>query len=197
MENHNSNHGEKEVEGNVKTKNEWWEWTKALAIAIVLAFVIRSLLFAPFVVDGASMMPTLQDRERLIVTKLVYFIHDPSPGDIIVFHATQERDYIKRVIGIGGDKLEMKNDQLYINDQPVDEPYLNEYKKQAQSEGYLLTENFGPIEVPEGELFVMGDNRGNSKDSRMIGTIPLESVVGRADVIFWPLNQFRFPNNTD
>jgi len=193
MDNHNSNHGEQEAEGKVKSKNEWWEWTKALAIAIILAFVIRSLLFAPFVVDGTSMMPTLQDRERLIVTKLVYFIGDPKPGDIIVFHATQERDYIKRVIGVGGDVVEMKNDQLYINQQPVDEPYLDEYKKQAQSEGYVLTEDFDPVEVPEGELFVMGDNRRNSKDSRMIGTVPLESVVGRADVIFWPLNQFRVP----
>lgn len=194
MENHDSTHGAKELEGETKTKNEWLEWMKALAIAVLLAFVIRSFLFAPFVVDGASMMPTLQDRERVIVTKLVYFFKDPSPGDIIVFHATEERDYIKRVIGVGGDTVEMKNDQLYVNQQPVEESYLDEYKRQAQAEGYFFTGDFGPIEVPDGELFVLGDNRMNSKDSRMIGTIPLESVVGRADVIFWPINQFRFPN---
>lgn len=196
MDNQDSNHVEQGIEEKKKS-NEWWEWIKALAIAIVLAFVIRSFLFAPFVVDGTSMMPTLHDRERLIVTKLIYFIQDPEPGDIIVFHATQERDYIKRVIGIAGDKLEMKDDQLYINDQPVEEPYLDEYKKQAQAEGFPLTGDFGPIEVPEGEIFVMGDNRRNSKDSRMIGTVPLASVVGRADVIFWPIDQFRFANKTD
>ncbi|MEW9667613.1 signal peptidase I [Ammoniphilus sp. 3BR4] len=180
-----------------KPKNEVWEWLKALAIAVVLAFVIRSFLFAPFVVDGTSMMPTLHDRERLIVTKLIYFIQEPSRGDIIVFHATAERDYIKRVIAVGGDKIEMKADQLYINDQPVDEPYLDEFKQQALAEGYPLTGDFGPIDVPEGEIFVMGDNRRNSKDSRAIGTVPLDTVVGRADVVFWPLTDFRFPNKTD
>lgn len=180
-----------------KPKNEVWEWLKALAIAVVLAFVIRSFLFAPFVVDGTSMMPTLHDRERLIVTKLIYFIQEPSRGDIIVFHATKERDYIKRVIAVGGDKIEMKEDQLYLNDQPVDEPYLDEFKQQALNEGYPLTGDFGPIDVPEGEIFVMGDNRRNSKDSRAIGTVPLDSVVGRADVVFWPLTDFRFPNKTD
>lgn len=180
-----------------KPKNEVWEWLKALAIAVVLAFVIRSFLFAPFVVDGTSMMPTLHDRERLIVTKLIYFIQEPSRGDIIVFHATEERDYIKRVIAVGGDKIEMKADQLYINDQPVDEPYLDEFKQQALAEGYPLTGDFGPIDVPEGEIFVMGDNRRNSKDSRAIGTVPLDTVVGRADVVFWPLTDFRFPNKTD
>lgn len=180
-----------------KAKNELWEWIKALAIAIILAFVIRSFLFAPFVVDGTSMMPTLHDRERLIVTKLIYFFQEPEREDIIVFHATEERDYIKRVIGVAGDTVEMRNDQLLINDQPIDEFYLEEYKKQALVEGFPLTNDFGPIEVPEGELFVMGDNRRNSKDSRMIGTIPLDSVVGRADVVFWPLSEFRFPNKTD
>lgn len=195
MENQDSSHMQDAKQG--KPKNEWWEWIKALAIAVILAFVIRSFLFAPFVVDGTSMMPNLHDRERLIVTKLIYFFQDPQPGDIIVFHATKERDYIKRVIGVGGDKVEMKNDQLLINGQPVEEPYLEEYKKQAVLEGFPLTADFGPVEVPKGELFVMGDNRRNSKDSRMIGTIPLESVVGRADVVFWPLAEFRFPNKTE
>ncbi len=195
MENQDSNHVQEAKQE--KSKNELWEWIKALAVAVILAFVIRSFLFAPFVVDGTSMMPNLHDRERLIVTKLIYFIQDPKPGDVIVFHATKERDYIKRVIGVAGDKVEMKNDQLLINNQPVEETYLNEYKKQAKIEGYPLTADFGPVEVPKGELFVMGDNRRNSKDSRMIGAIPLESVVGRADVVFWPLSEFRFPHKTE
>jgi signal peptidase I len=180
-----------------KTKKEIWEWIKALVVAIVLAFLIRSLLFAPFVVDGTSMMPNLQDRERLIVTKLIYFFEHPKPGEIIVFHATEERDYIKRVIAVGGDTVEVRNDQLLINGDPVDEPYLKDFKEQVQKDGYPLTENFGPISIPTGELFVMGDNRRNSKDSRMIGTVPLDAVVGRADIVFWPMSEFRFPNKVD
>ncbi|GAB7388119.1 signal peptidase I [Bacillaceae bacterium] len=180
-------------EGTKKVKNEIWEWVKALAIAIVLAFIIRTFLFAPFVVDGTSMMPTLHDGERLIVNKLIYLLGEPERGNIIVFKATEDRDYIKRVIAVGGETVEMKDDQLYINGKPVDEPYLEEYKKQAHAEGRLLTNDFGPVKVPEGEIFVMGDNRENSKDSRVIGTIPLEKVIGRADVVFWPLSDFRFP----
>ncbi|HJV44112.1 MAG TPA: signal peptidase I [Bacillota bacterium] len=181
-----------------KKKNEIWEWSKALIIAVLLAFLIRTFLFAPFVVDGTSMMPNLHDRERLIVTKLVYYLEQPKRGEIVVFHATKERDYIKRVIAVGGDKIEVKNDQLYINDKPVDEPYLNEYRKQAHEQGVPLTGDFDrPIVVPNGEIFAMGDNRRNSKDSRIIGTVKLEEVVGRADVVFWPLSAFRFPNKTD
>jgi signal peptidase I len=180
----------------VKKKNELFEWIKALAVAILLAFLIRTFLFAPFVVDGTSMMPNLHDRERLIVTKLVYYLEKPKRGEVIVFHATKERDYIKRVIAVGEDKIEVKNDQLYINDKPVDEPYLNEYKQKAHADGVPLTGDFGPLVVPKGEFFAMGDNRRNSKDSRVIGTVPLSEVVGRADVVFWPLSEFRFPNKT-
>ncbi|MBP1930766.1 signal peptidase I [Ammoniphilus resinae] len=194
MENHEP--VQEEEERNPKKKNELWEWLKALAIAIILAFVIRSFLFAPFVVDGTSMMPNLHDRERLIVTKLIYFFEQPTREEIIVFHATEDRDYIKRVIGVGGDKVEVRDDQLYINDKPVEEPYLAQYKEKAHAEGVPLTADFGPINVPKGELFVMGDNRRNSKDSRAIGTISLDRVVGRADVVFWPLDEFRFPNKT-
>lgn len=180
----------------MKKKNEAWEWIKALAIAIILAFLIRSFLFAPFVVDGTSMMPNLHDHERLIVTKLIYYLEQPQHSEIIVFHATKDRDYIKRVIAVGGEKVQVKNDTLYINDKPTDEPYLKEYREQAHQEGVPLTDNFGPLVVPKNELFVMGDNRRNSRDSRAIGTISLDRVVGRADVIFWPLSQFRFPNKS-
>jgi signal peptidase I len=180
----------------VKKKNEAWEWIKALAIAIILAFLIRSFLFAPFVVDGTSMMPNLHDHERLIVTKLIYYLEQPQHSEIIVFHATKDRDYIKRVIAVGGEKVQVKNDTLYINDKPTEEPYLKEYREQAHQVGVPLTDNFGPLVVPKNELFVMGDNRRNSRDSRAIGTISLDRVVGRADVIFWPLSQFRFPNKS-
>jgi signal peptidase I len=174
-----------------KKKNEVWEWIKALAIAGILAFIIRSFLFAPFLVDGLSMMPTLENRERLIVNKFVYFLHTPQPGEIIVFHADAERDYIKRVIAVEGQTVSMRNDVLYIDGKAVDEPYLNEYKEDARRKGMLLTEDFGPVEVPKGHIFVMGDNRQNSTDSRIIGPVEIDRVVGRADLVMWPLNQIR------
>ncbi|WP_025026557.1 signal peptidase I [Caldalkalibacillus mannanilyticus] len=167
--------------------NETWEWIKALAIAVIIAVGIRYLLFSPIVVDGESMMPTLQDRERMIVNKIVYFIGEPERGDIIVFHATQSKDWIKRVIGLPGDKIEMKNDVLYINDEVVDEPYLVSSKESVSG---VLTDDFSEV-VPEGHLYVLGDNRRNSRDSRWIGSIPIEDVVGRADVVFWPIQNIR------
>ncbi|AMA72646.1 signal peptidase I [Aneurinibacillus thermoaerophilus] len=174
-----------------KGKSEAWEWLKALGVAVVLALFIRTFLFAPFLVDGSSMMPTLENGERLIVNKLIYYIQDPKPGDIVVFHATREKDYIKRVIATEGQTVEVRNDQLYIDGKPVDESYLKQYKEEARAAGYVLTEDFGPEKVPPGHIFVMGDNRRNSTDSRVIGPVPVKSVVGRSELIIWPLDKIR------
>ncbi len=176
-------------------KGESWEWLKAIIIALILAIVIRYFLFAPIVVDGESMMPTLQDNNRLIVNKIGYTIGKPERFDIIVFHATEEKDYIKRVIGLPGDSIAYKNDILYINGKPVDEPYLAEYQKNALSlpltGDFTLKDYTGYDAVPEGNLFVLGDNRQHSKDSRHIGFIPFERVVGNADIVFWPFSEIR------
>lgn len=175
-----------------KKKNELWEWTKALLIAVILAAVIRYFLFAPIVVDGLSMMPTLHNQDRMIVNKLAYVVGKPHRYDIIVFHAPEGKDYIKRVIGLPGDLIEYKNDTLYVNGKAVPEPYLDQYKKQL-TDGGPLTQSFnlkevtGRTTVPPGQLFVMGDNRRFSKDSRHIGTIPLSKVVGKTSIIYWPL----------
>lgn len=173
-----------------KEKNELWEWTKALLIAIGLAAIIRYFLFAPIVVDGLSMMPTLQNGDRMIVNKL----GKPDRFDIIVFHAPERKDYIKRVIGLPGDVIEYHNDILYINGEPYDEPYLDEYKKNIVdgplTEDFTL-EDFGLKKVPEGELFVMGDNRRFSKDSRQIGTISIDEVIGDTSIVYWPIKDIR------
>jgi signal peptidase I len=178
-----------------KKKNELWEWTKALLIAVLLAAVIRYFLFAPIVVDGLSMMPTLHDQDRMIVNKLSYKIGEPDRFDIIVFHAPENKDYIKRVIGLPGDTVEYKNDTLYINGEAYPEPYLEEYKKQLidgpLTEPFTLEEKIGRTTVPEGHLFVMGDNRRFSKDSRHIGTVPFEKVLGKTSVIYWPVDDIR------
>jgi len=176
-----------------KEKNELWEWTKALLIAIGLAAIIRYFLFAPIVVDGYSMMPTLHNGDRMIVNKL----GKPKRFDIVVFHAPEQKDYIKRVIGLPGDTVEYRDDTLYINGKPYAEPYLDAYKSQIL-EG-PLTEDFtleetpvGQKTVPEGELFVMGDNHRSSKDSRHIGSIPIEKVIGDTNIVYWPFKDIRY-----
>ncbi|MEW8971427.1 signal peptidase I [Mesobacillus jeotgali] len=176
----------------VKERSEMWEWMKAFLIAIVLAFVVRSFLMTPIEVKGASMEPTLHSQERMFVTK----IGEPKRFDIVVFHATEDKDYIKRVIGLPGDRVEYKDDVLYINGKPYDEPYLNESKKQIPYG--LLTGSFtlsetpvGSEVVPEGHVFVLGDNRRNSRDSRHIGAVPIDSIVGTTKFVFYPLKEMK------
>jgi signal peptidase I len=175
--------------------SESWEWLKAIFIALLLAFFIRYFLFAPIVVDGQSMMPTLQNDNRLIVNKIGYTISKPDRFDIVVFHATSEKDYIKRVIGLPGDTIAYENDLLYINGEPIEEPYLEEFKENAISlpftGDFTLKDYTGFDVVPEGHLFVLGDNRQHSKDSRHIGFISFDQVVGTANVVFWPFSEIR------
>lgn len=175
----------------VKKKNEAWEWIKALLIAGILAILIRNYVFAPFLVEGNSMMPNLENKERLIVNKFVYYLHTPQPGEIIVFHATVDKDYIKRVIATAGQTVEVRNDTLYIDGKVKAEPFLAQYREIAKADHVPLTEDFGPIKVPTGQIFVMGDNRRNSTDSRYIGPVEIGKVVGRADLIMWPLKKIQ------
>lgn len=180
----------------MNAKNESWEWVKALGIALVLAILIRTFFFAPFVVDGDSMEPNLHNGEWLIVNKLTYRFSEPERGDIIVFHFSEDKDYIKRVIGLPGETVSIEDGNLYINGEQVDEPYLDEAKEKYNKYGDIpYTEDFSEVTVPEGEIFVMGDNRPRSQDSRysQVGTIELERVVGRADVVLWPLQSFGVP----
>ena len=177
-----------------KQKSELWEWSKALLIAFGLAAIIRFFFFAPIVVDGESMMPTLENGDRMIVNKFEYDIGEAERFDIVVFHTEGEKDFIKRIIGLPGDHVAYENDQLYINGEPVAEPYLKELK--ANTEG-KLTEDFTLEEVtennvsviPEGYVFVLGDNRRASKDSRYIGLVPMEEIVGSTRVVFWPFGE--------
>ena len=178
-----------------KPKNELFEWIKALAIAIVLAAVIRYFFFAPIVVDGDSMMPTLHNQDRMIVNKIGYMIGKPDRFDIVVFHATVDKDYIKRVIGLPGDEIEYRDDVLYINGEPYEEPYLDEYKEELPTgpltEDFTLEDIIGQKKVPEGHIFVLGDNRRYSRDGRHIGTVSLEQVLGKTKVVYWPPSDMR------
>ncbi|MCK1981669.1 MULTISPECIES: signal peptidase I [Peribacillus] len=179
----------------LENRKEVFSWIKAILIAVILAFLIRTYIFAPIVVDGESMMPTLQDHERIVLTKFGTNIDNIDRFDIVVFHATVDKDYIKRVIGLPGDHIEYKDDTLYINGKAYEEPYLDKYKNQMA--GVPLTESFkleditGSMTVPEGQLFLMGDNRQNSLDSREIGTISVDEIVGKANLVYWPINEIK------
>ncbi|WP_413306281.1 signal peptidase I [Bacillus sp. 1P10SD] len=179
-----------------KKKNGTFEWVKSILGALVIAFIIRSFFFTPIVVDGESMNPTLQDKDRMVVTK----IGEPKRFDIVVFHAPDGRDYIKRVIGLPGDSIEYKNDVLYINGKAYNEPYLEKYKKRLNdgtlTYSFTLKETaVGSDTVPKDSLFVMGDNRRRSNDSRDIGAIPMEKVIGTTNVVYYPIKEIKIVNN--
>ncbi|MCA0969640.1 signal peptidase I [Halobacillus litoralis] len=165
---------------------------RTVLFALLLAFVFRSYLFASYIVDGESMEPTLYDGNLLMVNKVVYDWQEVNRHDVIVFHANETEDYVKRVIGVGGDSIEFKNDTLFVNGQAVDESYLDPLRP---NDGKLFTDDFtlnevtGVNQVPEGHIFVMGDNRRDSLDSRYFGFVEVDTIVGKVDVRYWPFSQ--------
>jgi len=173
-------------------KTEAWEWTKALLIAAGLVFLIRWFIFAPFIVEGPSMEPSFHTGERLIVNKIVYSIRKPERGEVVVFHAPAGIDYIKRVIALPGEKVKIADNKVYVNGEVLEEPYLQAVIDERAKNGEKYNRDFPETTVAEGTVFVMGDNRTNSSDSRMIGSIPYDKIVGRADVVFWPVKDIGF-----
>lgn len=165
-----------------REKKEWVEWGKAILIAIILAFLLRTFIFATSIVEGDSMDPTLQDGERVIFNKLIYLVDEPDRGDIVIIHRP-EKNYVKRVIGLPGETIEIRNHQLYINNELYDQTFLTE-------DAINHTGNYGPITVPRGRYFVMGDNRSISKDSRNgLGFIMEDEIIGRSEFVFFPFSE--------
>ncbi|WP_373895665.1 signal peptidase I [Virgibacillus natechei] len=167
-----------------------------IIFALVLVVVFRSLLFASYKVDGESMEPTLQDGNLLMVNTFIYDITEVDRFDVIVFHANKQSDYVKRVIGLPGDMIEYKDDSLYVNGEQKEEDFLESFAEASDStpftNDFTLTDITGNDEVPEGKLFVMGDNRQDSLDSRSFGFISASQLVGKVDIKYWPLNQTSF-----
>ncbi len=167
------------------TRRELLEWGKALLVAFALALVIRSFLLQPYWVLGRSMLPTLHDGERVFLNRLVYNLKTPVRGDVVVILPLPDEDIsiIKRVIGLPGESVEIRDGSVWIDGQRLLEPYL-----EGGTEG-----SYGPVEVPPDHVFVLGDNRQESRDSRFasIGFVEYERLAGKAILIYWPLTQLR------
>ena len=169
----------------------WRENLESFAWAVAFALLIRTFVMAPFKIPSGSMRTTLIEGDRILVNKFIYTFRPPQRGDIIVFRFPSDlkRPFIKRLMALGGDEVEIRDGHVLINGTPLDghgrfhiAQYLNqgEYGKAGQ-----------PIRVPEDELFVLGDNSASSHDSRFWGFVPRQLLIGRAMCIFWPPNRIR------
>jgi signal peptidase I len=163
------------------------EWVAIIAAALIAALLVKTFLFQPFYIPSTSMVPTLDIDDRVLVNKLS---RDPSRGDIYVFkrppsepEGAMNKDLIKRVIGEPGDTVEGKDGKVWVNGKELPEPYLP---------AGTVTSSFGPFDIKRDQVWMMGDNRANSKDSRSFGPIAKSSIVGKAFVLFWPLGEFTF-----
>ncbi|WP_071590635.1 signal peptidase I [Gloeocapsa sp. PCC 73106] len=167
-------------------ENFWVEMVKTLAIAGVLAFGIRTFVAEARYIPSGSMEPTLLINDHLMIEKISYRLHEPERGDIVVFRPTEalkEQDYhqafIKRIIGMPGDTVEVKGGVVYVNGQALSEDYIKEVPDYS----------YGPEIVPDDQYLVLGDNRNNSYDSHIWGFVPRKNLIGKAFVRFWPLNR--------
>lgn len=170
--------------------NLWGENIRILLLALLLALVIRTYVAEPRFIPSASMVPTLNLGDRLVVEKITYRLHPPQRSDIVVFRVppalqaegySADQAFIKRVIGLPGDRIALKVGQVYRNGEPLVEPYVVEQPK---------AEEMAEVTVPDQQLFVMGDNRNNSNDSRYWGFLPMENIVGHAVWRFFPLEHW-------
>jgi signal peptidase I len=168
-----------------------FDWAVVIVVALLVAFLVRTFVLAHFVVDGTSMYSTLHDDDRVFVNKLSYRLHDPNRGDVVVLHqdsGASDRDLIKRVIALPGETIEVRSCQVTIDGKPLEEPYLD---PEVVTPGNCGGDT-PPVTVPEDHVFVMGDNRGGSQDSRALGPIDEDDLVGRAFVVFWPESHWQW-----
>lgn len=187
------------AENKSKTKSKIQEYIEAIIIAILIAVVIRTFVIQAYKIPSRSMVPTLLVGDHLLVNKFIYGVKipyirktiipitDPQRGDIVVFIYPNDRskDFIKRVIGVGEDKIEIKNKKIFINGKEYSDTF-GIYSDSVIYPGALQPrDNFGPVTVPKGSLFVMGDNRDESADSRFWGFVDLKDVEGKALIIYW------------
>jgi signal peptidase I len=185
-----------------KTKSKFVEYAEAIVIAILVAFFIRTFVVQAFKIPSGSMKPTLLIGDHLLVNKFMYgvkipfirktllSISEPKRGDVVVFIYPEDRskDFIKRVIGVGGDTIEIRNKKIFLNGLPYQDVH-GVYADDFVIPGAIQPrDNFGPFKVPQGTLFTMGDNRDQSYDSRFWGVVDIKDVLGKAMIIYWSWN---------
>jgi signal peptidase I len=172
-------------------RNEIRVWTRDLLIAIGLALVIIVFLYQPVKVEGTSMAPLLSDQERIFINKFVYRFEDIHRGDVVVFWYPLDRSksFIKRVIGLPGETVDIRHGLLYVNGQLIPEPYVPPQ--------YTDVTDFGPVKVPKDSYFVMGDHRISSNDSRVFGPVASQFIYGRAVFAYWPVDHFGSLSTTE
>jgi signal peptidase I len=165
------------------------EWVAVIGGALLVALIIKTFLFQAFYIPSASMEPTLKIGDRVLVNKLSYKVHEVNRGDLVVFERppnepeTEIKELIKRVVALPGEEVQGKDGRVFVDDQPLPEDYLPDD---------VFTTDFGPLFVPEDSVFVMGDNRGDSRDSRIFGPISEDLIVGRAFVRVFPVGDIGF-----
>jgi signal peptidase I len=166
-------------------------WTRDLLIAIGLALVIIVFLYQPVKVEGTSMAPLLSDQERIFINKFVYRFEPIQRGDVVVFWYPLDhtKSFIKRVIGLPGETVEIRQGVLYVDSQAMQEPYVPPQ--------YEDLSDFGPIRVPDDHYFVMGDHRISSNDSRVFGAVASKYIYGRAVFAYWPVDHFGSLSTTE
>jgi len=191
---------------NPKRKSTIREYIEAILIALLLALFIRTFVVQAFKIPSGSMKNTLLVGDHILVNKFIYGVKNPLNGntwipikeperrDIVVFKypVNPEQDYIKRVIGVEGDSIEIKDKKVYVNGEPQDEDYAIFLDKRVMPGSLQPRDNMGPITVPENSLFVMGDNRDNSYDSRFWKFVDLKSVKGKAFILYWSWDKENF-----
>lgn len=167
-------------------KKELFEWLKAIVVSLIVVFFIKFFIFDIMAIDGISMEPTLHDKDRVFVNIAGYKLENPEHGDVIIFTPSIDKDsyYVKRVIGVAGDEIRIKNGRVFVNNVELNEIYLTPGTR---------TEGNVNLKVPEGTIFVLGDNRNNSEDSRdpRLGPVPLKSIKGRVSYRVFPFNKVK------
>ncbi|MFH0784636.1 MAG: signal peptidase I [Pseudomonadota bacterium] len=182
-----------------RSKSIFREYFEAICIAVLLALFIRTFVVQAFKIPSGSMLPTLLIGDHLLVNKFIYGLRipfsgkilipykNPKRGDVVVFRYPKDRsiDYIKRVIGTPGDTIEIRTKKLFVNGKQVSDPHAHMSSPAVLNAASSPRDNFGPVLVPEGRIFVMGDNRDNSYDSRFWGFVNQQDILGRAFILYW------------
>ena len=159
-------------------------WLRDLILAVLLSFIVIVFLYQPVQVEGTSMMPRLENHERIFINKFIYRFEPIARGDIVVFWypLDSSKSYIKRVVGLPGDRVSIDEGRVYVNGEPLEEPYV--------PPEYLDHQSYPMVVVAPGHYYVLGDHRESSNDSRVWGTVDARYIYGKAVFVYWPFSQF-------